>query len=57
VTLLLVDQMADMALALADRAYVMETGRIVKVGGAAEIAEDAALRQAYLGTRQDTVPA
>jgi ABC-type branched-subunit amino acid transport system ATPase component len=57
VTLLLVDQMADMALALADRAYVMETGRIVKVGRAAEIAADAALRQAYLGARQDTVPA
>jgi len=57
VTLLLVDQMADMALALADRAYVMETGRIVKAGAAAEVAEDAALRQAYLGARQDAVPA
>jgi len=49
VTLLLVDQMAGPALALADRAYVIETGRIVRAGSAAEIAGDAALREAYLG--------
>jgi branched-chain amino acid transport system ATP-binding protein len=49
VTLLLVDQMAGPALALADRAYVIETGRIVRAGPAAEIAADAALREAYLG--------
>jgi branched-chain amino acid transport system ATP-binding protein len=51
ITLLLVDQMAGMALALADRAYILETGRIVGAGGAAEIAGDAGLRQAYLGGR------
>jgi ABC-type branched-subunit amino acid transport system ATPase component/ABC-type branched-subunit amino acid transport system permease subunit len=49
VTLLLVDQMAGPALALADRAYVIETGRIARAGPAAEIAADAALREAYLG--------
>jgi len=49
VTLLLVDQMANLALALADRAYVMETGRVVRAGPAAELADDAALREAYLG--------
>jgi ABC-type branched-subunit amino acid transport system ATPase component len=49
VTLLLVDQMAGPALALADRAYVLETGRIVRAGPAKEIAADAALRDAYLG--------
>jgi branched-chain amino acid transport system ATP-binding protein len=49
VTLLLVDQMAGPALALADRAYVLETGRIVRAGPAEDIAADAALRDAYLG--------
>ncbi len=50
-TLLLVDQMAGLALALADRAYVMEGGRIVAQGTAAEIAADGALAAAYLGER------
>jgi branched-chain amino acid transport system ATP-binding protein len=49
ITLLLVDQMAGLALALADRAYVIETGRMVRTGTAAEIAADDALREAYLG--------
>jgi len=44
-----VDQMAGLALALADRAYVIEGGRIVAQGTAAEIAADGALAQAYLG--------
>jgi ABC-type branched-subunit amino acid transport system ATPase component/ABC-type branched-subunit amino acid transport system permease subunit len=48
-TILLVDQMVGLALALADRAYVMETGRIVAGGAAAEIAADTALERAYLG--------
>jgi branched-chain amino acid transport system ATP-binding protein len=52
ITLLLVDQMAGMALALADRAYILETGRVVGSGSAAEIAGDAALQQAYLGEPQ-----
>jgi ABC-type branched-subunit amino acid transport system ATPase component/ABC-type branched-subunit amino acid transport system permease subunit len=48
-TLLLVDQMAGLALALADRAYVMESGRIVAQGSSADIAADGALAEAYLG--------
>jgi ABC-type branched-subunit amino acid transport system ATPase component len=48
-TLLLVDQMAGLALALADRAYVIEGGRIVAQGTPAELAADDALAQAYLG--------
>ncbi|HEX4329779.1 MAG TPA: ATP-binding cassette domain-containing protein [Burkholderiales bacterium] len=49
VTILLVDQMAGLALALADRAYVIEGGRIVASGSAAEIAQNDALERAYLG--------
>ncbi len=48
-TILLVDQMAGLALALADRAYVIESGRIVASGSAADIAGDGALEKAYLG--------
>ena len=48
-TLMVVDQMAGLALALADRAYVMEEGRIVAKGTAAEIAANNTLAQAYLG--------
>ena len=48
-TVLLVDQMAALALALCDRAYVMEGGRIVSQGSASEIAADGALARAYLG--------
>ncbi|MGJ7572855.1 branched-chain amino acid ABC transporter ATP-binding protein/permease [Variovorax sp. RB2P76] len=48
-TVLLVDQMAALALALCDRAYVMEGGRIVAQGSAADIAADGALAKAYLG--------
>jgi len=49
VTILLVDQMAGLALALADRAYVIEGGRIVASGPAAEIATEGTLEKAYLG--------
>jgi ABC-type branched-subunit amino acid transport system ATPase component len=51
-TILLVDQMAGLALALADRAYVIESGRIVASGAAAEIAAQGTLEKAYLGTAQ-----
>ena len=47
-TILLVDQMAGLALALADRAYVIEGGRIVASGTADEIVRDGALEKAYL---------
>ncbi|TRM54294.1 ATP-binding cassette domain-containing protein [Achromobacter sp. LC458] len=48
-TILLVDQMAALALSLADRAYVLESGRVAAHGTAAEIAQDGALARAYLG--------
>jgi ABC-type branched-subunit amino acid transport system ATPase component len=48
-TILLVDQMAGLALALADRAYVLESGRIVATGTTGEILHAGALEQAYLG--------
>ena len=48
-TILLVEQNARAALAIADRAYVLETGRITAGGSASEIENDARVRQAYLG--------
>ena len=51
VTLLLVDQMANLALQVADRAYVLETGRIVHSGPAAELRNDPELEAAYLGEK------
>ncbi len=51
VTILLVDQMAALALTVADRGYVLESGRVVKTGTADELTGDAALEAAYLGAR------
>ncbi len=48
-TVLLVEQRLAEALELADRAYVLRTGRVVMQGPAAEIAADADVRKAYLG--------
>ncbi len=48
-TILLVEQNARAALAIADRAYVLETGKITLSGTAAEIQADARVRDAYLG--------
>ena len=48
-TILLVEQNASAALEVADHAYVLETGRIVLSGPAAEIAADPAVAAAYLG--------
>jgi branched-chain amino acid transport system ATP-binding protein len=48
-TILLVDQMAALALTVADRGYVLESGRIVHEGAAVELADDPALEAAYLG--------
>ncbi|MBI1734196.1 MAG: ABC transporter ATP-binding protein [Candidatus Rokubacteria bacterium] len=50
-TILLVEQNAHQALAVADRAYVMELGRVVLSGPAAELREHDVLRKAYLGSR------
>ena len=49
VTILLVEQMANQALAVAERAYVLETGRITMQGGGAELRRDPKIRAAYLG--------
>jgi ABC-type branched-subunit amino acid transport system ATPase component len=48
-TVLLVDQRVGLALGVADRGYVLQNGRIVQEGAAAEIHNDAALERAYLG--------
>ena len=48
-SILLVEQNAQMALSIAHRAYVLETGRIVLTGPAKEIAENPQVRTAYLG--------
>jgi ABC-type branched-subunit amino acid transport system ATPase component/ABC-type branched-subunit amino acid transport system permease subunit len=48
-TILLVDQMAALALASADRGYVIESGRVVHSGAASELRHDPALERAYLG--------
>jgi len=48
-TILLVDQMATLALSVADRAYVLQSGAIKHSGRAGEVAKDPALMRAYLG--------
>ena len=49
VTILLVEQNARMALSIAHRGYVLETGKIVATGTGAELLEDEAVKKAYLG--------
>ena len=49
VTILLVEQNARMALSVANRGYVLETGRIVASATAEELLDDPAVRRAYLG--------
>ena len=48
-TILLVEQNANMALSIADKAYVLETGRITLSGTAQELASSEEVRKAYLG--------
>ena len=49
VTVLLVEQDVQLALSGADRGYVLETGRVVLAGSAAQLIDDPAVQQAYLG--------
>ncbi|MGD9559618.1 MAG: ABC transporter ATP-binding protein [Oscillospiraceae bacterium] len=49
VTILLVEQNARMALELASRAYVLETGRVAMQGASADLADNEEVRKAYLG--------
>ena len=48
-TILLVEQNAQMALSVADRAYVLETGRVVMDGTGAQLLTNERVRSAYLG--------
>lgn len=48
-TLLLVEQNANVALSIANRGYVLETGRIVQQGSADELLDDEEIQRAYLG--------
>ena len=48
-TILLVEQNARMALSIADRGYVLETGKIVLSAGADELLHNDMVRKAYLG--------
>ena len=48
-TILLVEQNAQMALSIADRAYVLETGKIVNEASASDLLHDDSVRRAYLG--------
>lgn len=48
-TVLLVEQNAKKALSIADRAYVLETGKIVTAGDAKELMNDDSIKKAYLG--------
>jgi branched-chain amino acid transport system ATP-binding protein len=49
VTILVVEQNVHQALEIADRAYVLENGRTVRSGPAAELLADDSIREAYLG--------
>ena len=49
VTILLVEQNAQQALSRSDRAYILETGEVVKTGPGPELLADPAIKEAYLG--------
>ena len=49
VTILLIEQNANMALQIAHHAYVLETGRVTMEGTGAELLKDERIREAYLG--------
>ena len=53
VTILLVEQNANMALKTADYAYVLETGSITKSGTGTELLNDESIKEAYLGKRKN----
>jgi branched-chain amino acid transport system ATP-binding protein len=53
-TIFMVEQNANLALAIADRAYVLQTGKVVLSGPAAELRRNPAIQEAYLGELQVT---
>ena len=52
VTILLIEQNANMALRIADRGYVLETGQISMTGTGLELLNDESVKAAYLGTKK-----
>ena len=52
-TILLIEQNANMALKIADIAYVLETGRITMIGSGKELLENPEIKAAYLGKKKD----
>ncbi|MDR3538595.1 MAG: ABC transporter ATP-binding protein [Acetobacteraceae bacterium] len=56
-TIFMVEQNANMALSIAHRAYVLQTGQVVLSGTAAELRRNPLIREAYLGELQVTAPA
>jgi branched-chain amino acid transport system ATP-binding protein len=54
-TIFMVEQNANMALSVAHRAYVLQTGQVVLSGTAAELRKNPLIREAYLGEMQVTV--
>ncbi len=57
VTIFMVEQNANMALEIADRAYVLQTGQVVLSGAAAELRQNPMIREAYLGEMKIAAPA
>lgn len=51
VTILLIEQNANMALRIADKAYVLETGKIIMEGKGSDLLEDPKIKEAYLGKK------
>ena len=51
VTILLIEQNANMALRLADKAYVLETGKIIMEGTGKELLDNPKIKEAYLGKK------
>jgi branched-chain amino acid transport system ATP-binding protein len=56
VTIVLVEQNAGAALAIADRGYVMETGKVVLEGSAGALLRDEGVKQAYIGGARPSPP-
>ena len=52
VTILLIEQNANMALRIADKAYVLETGKITMEGSGKELLENESIKEAYLGKKK-----
>ncbi|HEY5557915.1 ABC transporter ATP-binding protein [Acetobacterium sp.] len=54
ITILLIEQNANLALKIADYAYVLETGKIIKQGTGKDLLNDETIKEAYLGKSQHT---